>query len=83
MTASTQPRIIVFTTTHCPWCKRVKEYLKDKGFRFREVNVERDPEGARELQRRHIMGTPFILIGNQGVVGFDQAKIDKLLKIKK
>ena len=83
MPVSTQPRIIVFTTTHCPWCKRVKEYLKQKGFRFREVNVERDPERARELQRRHITGTPFTLIGSHQVLGFDKAKIDKLLGIRR
>jgi len=83
MPASSQPRIIVFTTTHCPWCKRTKEYLREKGFRFREVNVERDGDGARELQRRHITGTPFTLIGSQQVLGFDKAKIDKLLGINR
>jgi len=83
MPVLTQPRILVFTTTHCPWCKRVKEYLRGNGFHFREVNVERDRDGARELQRRHITGTPFTLIGSREVLGFDKAKIDKLLPIKR
>ena len=56
MPASSQPRVIIFTSSSCPWCNRVKQYLRQKRFRFREVNVERDPEGARELRRRNIRG---------------------------
>jgi glutaredoxin 3 len=82
MPASSQPRIIILTGASCPWCNRVKDYLKEKRFRFREVNVERDLEGARELKRRNIMGVPVVLINNQPIVGFDKAKIDKLLGIK-
>jgi len=83
MPVSSQPRIIIFTGSSCPWCNKVKEYLKAKNFRFREVNVERDRDGARELERRHIMGVPVVLIGSQTIVGFDKAKIDKLLEIKR
>jgi glutaredoxin len=58
MPASSQPRVIIFTSSSCPWCNRVKQYLSERRFRFREVNVERDPEGARELRRRNITGVP-------------------------
>jgi glutaredoxin 3 len=82
MPVSSQPRVIIFTSSSCPWCDRVKQYLREIRFRFREVNVERDPEGARELRRRNIMGVPVVLINNHPIVGFDKAKIDKLLGIK-
>jgi glutaredoxin 3 len=82
MSASRQPRIIILTGASCPWCNRVKQYLKEKRFRFREVNIEKDLEGARELKRRNIMGVPVVLINNRPIVGFDKAKIDKLLGIK-
>lgn len=82
MPATSQPRGIILTGASCPWCNSVKQYLKEKRFRFREVNVERDPEGARELKRRNILGVPVVLINNQPIVGFDKAKINKLLGIK-
>ena len=47
------------------------------------MNVERDQDGARELERRHIMGVPVVLIGSRPIVGFDKAKIDKLLGVKR
>lgn len=71
MPASSQARVIIFTSSSCPWCNRVKQYLREKKFRFREVNVERDPEGARELRRRNIVGVPVVLINNRPIVGFD------------
>ena len=82
MPVSSQPRIIILTGASCPWCGKVKDYLREKKFRFREVNVERDPEGARELRRRNITGVPVVLINNRPIVGFDKAKIDKLLGIE-
>jgi len=77
-----QPRIIILTGATCPWCNRVKTYLREKRFRFREVNVEKDRDGARELQRRNIKGVPVVLINNRAIIGFDKVKIDKLLGIK-
>jgi len=81
MPASSQPRIIILTGASCPWCNKVKEYLRDRKYRFKEVNVEKDPEGARELKRRNIMGVPVVLINNRPVVGFDKAKINSMLGI--
>ena len=77
------PRIIVFSTPSCPWCNKVKRYLKEKGFRFRDVDVSKDQRAARDVVRRTgQMGVPVILINNRPIIGFNKAEIDKLLKIK-
>ena len=78
-----QPRIVLFTTPSCPWCRAVKTYLRQKGFRFREVDVSKDPDAARDMIRRTGQrGVPVLLIGNRPIVGFDREKIDKLLGIR-
>ncbi len=78
-----QPRIVLFTTPSCPWCRAVKIYLRQKGFRFREVDVSKDPDAARDMIRRTGQrGVPVLLIGNRPIVGFDREKIDKLLGIR-
>ncbi len=82
MSTSTQPRIVVFTSTSCSWCTRIKQYLKQNGFKFREINVEKDRDAAKELERKNIRGVPVILINNRPVVGFDKPLIDRLLGIK-
>ncbi len=75
-----QPRVIVFSTPSCPWCNRVKAYLKQKGVRFKDVDVSRDRRAAEDMVRRTgQQGVPVILIGSKAIVGFDKPKIDKYL----
>ncbi len=77
------PRIIVFSTPSCPWCNKVKRYLREKGFRFRDVDVSKDERAARDVVRRTgQMGVPVILINNRPIVGFNKAEIDRLLNIR-
>ncbi|MHB1496708.1 MAG: glutaredoxin family protein [Acidimicrobiales bacterium] len=73
-------RVIVFTTPTCPWCQRAKSYLRSKSIPFKEVDVSRDQQAARELVRRTgQMGVPVIEIDGRAVVGFDQRQVDRLL----
>ncbi|QYJ14873.1 Glutaredoxin 3 [Rubrobacter xylanophilus DSM 9941] len=73
-------KVVVFTTSSCPWCQRAKRYLRERRVPFKEVNVERDPEAARDLVRKTgSTGVPVIKIGNKWIVGFDRPRIDQEL----
>ncbi len=75
-----QPRVIVFSTPTCKFCNAAKRYFRQKGVRFRDVDVSRDAAAARDMQRRSgQMGVPVIDIGGRIIVGFDRPKIDQLL----
>lgn len=77
-----QPRVIVFSTPTCSFCNMAKKYFREKGVRFRDVDVSRDPVAARDMVRRSgQQGVPVIDIGGKIVVGFDRIKIDKYLGI--
>ncbi len=79
----TQPRVIIFTTPTCTFCNMAKKYFRERGIRFNEVDVSRDPAAARDMVRRSgQQGVPVIDIGGKIVVGFDRPKIDKLLGLK-
>jgi glutaredoxin len=57
-----------------------KKYFREKGIRFQDVDVSRDPSAARDMIRRSgQQGVPVIDIGGKIVVGFDRVKIDKYL----
>jgi glutaredoxin 3 len=80
---STAPRIIIFSTPSCGWCKRLKSYLKEKGFRYKDVDVSKDPKAAEHVVRKTgQMGVPVMLINSRPVVGFNKREIDRLLRIK-
>lgn len=80
--AKPQPRVIVFSTPTCSFCNMAKKYFRDKGIRFKDVDVSRDPIAARDMVRRSgQQGVPVIDIGGKIVIGFDRPKIDKFLGI--
>jgi glutaredoxin-like YruB-family protein len=76
-------RVILFSSSSCLWCSRVKNYLREKGVRVKEIKVDRDPEAAKDLVRMTgQMSVPVLIIGRATVTGFDKAKIDRLLGLK-
>ena len=78
--AKRQPKVVIFTTPTCSWCRRLKTYLVQNKVKFREVDVSRDQQAARDIVRRTgQMGVPVTRIDNRPIVGFDKAKIDRLL----
>ncbi len=80
MEAKRQPRVVVFSTPTCPHCRTAKRYLQQRGVVFNEVDVSRDAAAARDMVRRSgQQGVPVLDIGGKIVVGFDRAKIDRLL----
>lgn len=78
-----QPRVIVFSTPTCSFCNMAKKYFRERGIRFKDVDVSRDPVAARDMLRRSGQsGVPVIDINGKIVVGFDRPKIDKYLGLK-
>jgi len=72
--------IKVYSTTTCPWCTKVKDYLKSKGVEFENVDVSANREAAMEMVKKtQQMGVPVTEIDGEFVIGYDTAKIDELL----
>ncbi len=72
--------VTVYTTNTCPWCVRVKEYLRSKDIAFEEKKVDEDYGALSEMVRRTgQQGVPVILVDNEVVVGFDRPRLDMLL----
>jgi glutaredoxin len=58
----------------------VKEYLSQKGVKYKELNVASDDQARNEmLNKTGKMAVPTILVGEQAVVGFNRSELDKLL----
>ena len=82
-TTNVQHRVIVFSTPTCSFCNSAKRYFREKGIKFKDVDVSRDTAAARDMVRRSgQMGVPVIDIDGKIIVGFDRPKIDRLLAIK-
>jgi glutaredoxin-like YruB-family protein len=72
--------VTVYSTSTCPYCNAVKEYLDGKGVKYDEVDVSQDQAAAQELvARTGQQGVPQTDIDGEFVVGFDVPKLDSLL----
>ena len=41
----------VYSITVCPWCEKVKRYLKYRGIAYEEHNIEHDAAALEECRR--------------------------------
>lgn len=72
--------IKVYSTPTCSWCTVAKKYLASKNVTFEEVDVSKSREAAMEMVKKSGQrGVPVIDINGNIIVGFDQAKIDRLI----
>ncbi len=72
----------VYSTPTCPWCHKVKDFLKANKVEFTEVNVAEDSEGRTEMiEKSEQMGVPVVSVDDSVVIGYDEVKLKELLKL--
>jgi len=62
------------------FCKKVKEFLSQKGVQFTEHNIAKDLDAINDLKRMGVFTVPLTLIDGQPVTGFNQQKLEELLQ---
>jgi len=73
----------IYSTSTCPYCHMAKEYLKEKGIKFKEFNVAKNDKAREEMIKKSSqMGVPVLEINGKIIVGFDRQEIEKALKKK-
>jgi len=61
------------------FCQRTKEFLRSRSVPFEDRDVSTDAAAFDDLSKLGYMTTPVLQINGDTVVGFDQAKIERLL----
>ncbi len=70
----------VYSTPTCPYCRMAKNYFHSKKIDFVDIDVSQNSEKAQEMMDLSgQMGVPVIVIGEDVIVGFNQAEIEKKL----
>jgi len=76
-----QPRITVYTSPACHWCRVAKRYMDDRGLAYREVDVIQDTRGRQEMVRMTGQyGVPVIRVGDRAMTGWDKGEFERLLR---
>ena len=76
-------RVEIYSTPTCPFCIRVKQFLKENNIQFEDIDVSEDQAKAQAMiEKSGQMGVPVIDIEGEIIVGFDKEKIKEALGIK-
>src|SRR5947208_16819838 len=70
------PRVVIYTTSYCPYCFGARALLGSKHVEFGEIDVTDDPARGAELERLAARRrVPQIFIGGHPNGGFDPAGV--------
>lgn len=76
-------RIRVFSAPACPWCNRVKEFLRGNNIEFEDIDASQNREAAIEMIKKSGQtGVPVVEIDGKIVIGFNEPELRKTLNIK-
>lgn len=76
-------KVTVYTTTLCPVCKMVKEFLQLNEINYREVNVDLNPlVMVKLLAKTGKFTVPQTNINGQWIAGFDPVNMLKAMQSK-
>lgn len=71
--------VIVYSSTHCTYCKQLKQYLSSQNVAFEERNIDIDERYADELQALGMSSVPVTVIGGAKILGMNPTRIKKAL----
>jgi glutaredoxin len=80
--AAESAAVTLYCTPWCPACRRAREYLKEKGVNFSEVDITRDREAAARVRgwTNGYETTPTFDIQGRIVVDFKKDRLDLVFK---
>jgi len=81
-------QVTIYSSTTCPFCKQLGDYLTQRGVVFVEKMIDKDESAKKEMEAVSggFFGVPFILVtkdngSRETITGFDKGKIDSVFKL--
>lgn len=77
------PKVTIYTTPTCVYCKMAKVFFKENNVSYEEKDVSQDAAAREEMvAKSQQMGVPVIDVDGQLILGFDRESLLQLLQIK-
>ncbi|MBI2640626.1 MAG: glutaredoxin family protein [Candidatus Sungbacteria bacterium] len=74
------PKVKIYTTPSCVYCKMVKEFFAKNSVEYEEKNVAADTQARDEMiAKSGQMGVPVIDVDGKIIIGFDQPRLKETL----
>jgi thioredoxin reductase (NADPH) len=75
------PEIVLYSSTGCPYCEKMKKEFKEWGFEYEERNVTENPRYFNDLHEQGMFSTPVAFIDGEAFIGYRPNKMKKALGV--
>lgn len=76
-----QHKVILYSSTGCPYCAKIREDLKNWGLTYEERNVTENPDYFNELHEHGIFSSPVVFVDDKPFIGYRPNAMKKYLGI--
>lgn len=80
LAADARPAVTLYTASWCEYCVKLRSQFRERQIPYREIDVETTREGREFLAQLPVPGVPVVKVGEQSVVGMDDARLQSLLE---
>jgi len=70
----------LYVTSWCGYCKKLEQFLNDKGVQFLRYDIEKDADAHRRFKEYGGAGVPLVNVGGKIVRGYNPDRILQLLQ---
>jgi glutaredoxin len=79
--ASARPlEVTMYATDWCGYCRQAREFFSRNGIRYAELDIEKSASAHAEYKGLGGRGVPLIVVGEQRMSGFSEARLMQMLK---
>jgi len=72
--------LTLYSRKWCSWCIDAKDYLKEKGYRFQEIDVGKDRQAYEQMKELSSQTyVPTFVAGDKVLANFDTNQLEKFL----
>lgn len=72
--------VVVYTSTHCQFCKQVKSFLSERGVAYEERNIDQDERYAEELWNSGMRSVPVTVVGDARILGYNVTQLSRAVE---
>lgn len=79
-------RIVMYTLSTCPWCKKSKDFFRERGVPFDYIDYDLAEDDVQEriaedvYRRGHQLSFPIVIIDDVVVAGYNPERYKMLLE---
>lgn len=80
--AAGQPKVELYITSWCPYCKKAEAFFTAKGIPFTAYDIGKDAQALARFQQYHVQGVPLVIIGETTIAGYSIEEYERALNKK-